>query len=75
MLNKAIRFYAGVVAFAFGAAMASSASMAAATLSASVGGVPVGAGVYESFDSLATTGGLSARGIAVTFSGPGAGSS
>jgi hypothetical protein len=47
--------------------------MAAATLSASVGGVPVGVGVYESFDSLATTGGLSARGIAVTFSGKGAG--
>jgi hypothetical protein len=73
MLNRTIRFYAGVVAFAFGAALAPSASMAAATLSASVGGVPVGAGLYESFDSLAASGGLSARGIAVTFSGPGAG--
>lgn len=73
MLDRAIRFYAGVVAFAFGAAMVSSASMAATTLSASVGGVPVGAGIYESFDSLATTGGLSARGIAVTFSGTGVG--
>lgn len=72
MLNRAIRFYAGVVAFAF-AAIASPASMAAATLNASVGGMPVGAGVYESFDSLAATGGLSARGITVTFSGPGAG--
>lgn len=70
MLNNTIRFYA--VTFALSATMVSSASMAA-LLSASVGGVPVGAGVYENFDSLAGTGGLSAQGITVTFSGPGAG--
>jgi hypothetical protein len=72
MLNKAIRFYAVTAAFAFGAAGMSSASMAAA-LSASVGGVPVGAGVYENFDGLAAAGGLSSQGITVTFSGTGAG--
>ncbi len=72
MLNKAIRFYAVAATFAFGAAGVSSASTAA-VLSASVGGVPVGAGVYENFDSLSAVGGLSAQGIAVTFSGTGAG--
>lgn len=70
MLNNAIRFYA--VTFALSATMVSSASMAA-LLSASVGGVPAGAGVYENFDSLAATGGLSAKGITVSFSGSGAG--
>ncbi len=72
MLNQAIRFYAVAAAFAFGAAGVPSASMAA-VLSASVGGVPVGAGVYENFDSLSAAGGLSAQGITVTFSGTGAG--
>ncbi|MEP6606060.1 MAG: hypothetical protein ABJA60_08070 [Nitrosospira sp.] len=55
--------------FAIGAGGVSSASPAA-VLSASVGGVPVGAGVYESFDSAAS--GFSAQGIMVTFSGTGA---
>lgn len=59
-------------AFALSAAAVSSASMAA-LISASVGGVPVGAGMYENFDNLAGTGGLSAQGIMVTFSGTGAG--
>ena len=73
MLNKATRFYAAAAAaFAFGAAGVPSASTAA-VLSASVGGVPVGAGVYENFDSLSAAGGLSAQGITVTFSGTGAG--
>jgi len=72
MFNKAIGVYAVTAAFAFGAAGVSSAN-AATVLSASVGGVPVGAGVYESFDSLAAAGGLSAQGITVTFSGTGAG--
>lgn len=72
MLNKAIRFYAVTAAFVLGAAMVSSASMAA-LISASVGGAPVGAGMYENFDNLAGTGGLSAQGITVTFSGTGAG--
>ncbi|PTR10492.1 putative secreted protein with PEP-CTERM sorting signal [Nitrosospira sp. Nsp5] len=70
MLNNAIRFYA--ITFALSATMVSSASTAA-LLSASVGGVPVGAGVYENFDNLAGTGGLSAEGITVTFSGTEAG--
>ncbi|MDQ3185184.1 MAG: PEP-CTERM sorting domain-containing protein [Pseudomonadota bacterium] len=72
MLNKTIRVYAVMGAFALSVAGMSSATMAAA-LSASVGGVPVGAGVYENFDNLAATGGLSARGINVAFSGMGAG--
>lgn len=72
MLNRAIRFYAFGMIFAFGASVMSSASMAA-TLSASVGGVPVGAGVYENFDSLTATGGALPHGITVTFSGTGAG--
>ena len=71
MLNKTVRIYATMGIFAFGAVMGSSAS-AAALLSASVGGVPMGAAVYENFDNLAATGGLSANGINVTFSGTGA---
>ncbi len=70
MSSRAIRFYA--VTFALSAAMVSPASMGA-LISASVGGVPVGAGLYENFDGLAATGGLSAKGITVSFSGPGAG--
>ena len=72
MLNKVIRFYAVTAAFALGAAAMPSVSMAA-LISASVGGAPVGAGTYENFDNLAGTGGLSAQGIMVTFSGTGAG--
>ena len=71
MLNRTIRLYAVVTAFAFGAAMGSSASMAA-LISASVGGVPVGAGVYENFDNFGSAGGTS-NGITVSFSGTGAG--
>jgi len=72
MLNKAIKLNALMVALAFGAVVVSSSSMAA-VINASVGGVPAGAGVYESFDSLAATGGLSGQGINVSFSGTGAG--
>ena len=72
MLNRSTKYYAVIAAVTFGTALASTASMAA-LLSASVGGVPVGAGVYENFDGLAATGGLSAHGITVSFSGPGAG--
>lgn len=72
MLNKAIRFYAVTAAFALSAAVVSSVSMAA-LISASVGGAPVGAGMYENFDNLSATGGLSAQGILVSFSGTGAG--
>lgn len=71
MLNRAIRFYAVTMAFAFGATLASSASMAA-LLSASVGGTPVGAAVYENFNNLAATGGVTSNGITVSFSGAGA---
>jgi hypothetical protein len=72
MLSKGFKFYTVTAAFAISAAVASSVSMAA-LISASVGGVPVGADVYENFDSLAGTGGLSAQGLSVTFSGTGAG--
>jgi hypothetical protein len=72
MLNKGFRVYTMTAVFAFSAAVASTDS-AAALISASVGGVPVGAGVYENFDSLAGTGGLSAQGLTITFSGTGAG--
>lgn len=59
-------------ALAFGAALASSVSMAA-VISASVGGAPDSAIFYENFDSLAATGGATTNGITVTFSGTGAG--
>lgn len=72
MLHEAIKFNAVMVALTFGASMTSSTAIAA-LLSASVGGVPVGAAVYENFDSLGAAGGLSANGINVTFSGTGAG--
>lgn len=72
MLNKAIWVYAATVVFALGTTAVSSASVAA-DLSASVGGSPIGAGVYENFDSLAAAGGLSAHGIMVIFSETGAG--
>ncbi len=72
MMNKAIRFYAVSGALAFGAALASSVSMAA-VISASVGGAPDGAFFYENFDSLAATGGATTHGITVNFSGTGAG--
>lgn len=72
MLNRGIRFYAVVGVFAFGAAMASSGSMAA-VINASVGGVPSGAGIYANFDGLAAVGGAAGGGMTVTFSGPGAG--
>jgi hypothetical protein len=72
MLHATIKMNAVLAALAFGATVMSSTGMAA-LLSASVGGVPVGAGTYENFDSLAPAGGLSAKGINVTFSGTGAG--
>ncbi len=72
MLKKATKFDAALLALAFGATAVSSATIAAEPV-ISVGSVPVGAGVYENFDSLAAAGGLSAKGISVTFSGIGAG--
>lgn len=71
MLNRTIGFYAVMMAFAFSAAIGSSASMAA-FISASVGGAPVGAGAYENFDNLGATGGAG-NGLTVSFSGTGAG--
>ena len=55
------------------APVASSASMAATVLSASAGGAPVGAEMYENFDDLPAAGGVTGNGITVTFSGTGAG--
>ncbi|MEO5655415.1 MAG: PEP-CTERM sorting domain-containing protein [Nitrosospira sp.] len=72
MINRAIRFYAVGGVLVFGAALASSVSMAA-VISASVGGAPDSAIFYENFDSLAATGGATTNGITVTFSGTGAG--
>ncbi|WP_177257295.1 PEP-CTERM sorting domain-containing protein [Nitrosovibrio sp. Nv17] len=57
---------------ALGIAIAAPAGMAAATLTASVGGTPAGGAVYESFDTLAATGGVTDSGITVSFSGTGA---
>ena len=71
MINRAIKFYTLVGLFALGAAMPS-ASMAA-LISASVGGVPSGAGTYLNFDSLGATGGAAGGGVTVAFSGTGAG--
>lgn len=58
-------------AFAF-AAMLASTSASAAVISSSVGGVPVGANVYESFDAIGP-GGTTASGITVSFAGTDAG--
>ncbi|WP_339704423.1 PEP-CTERM sorting domain-containing protein [uncultured Sphingosinicella sp.] len=58
-------------AFAF-AAMLASTSASAAVISSSVGGVPVGANVYESFDAIGP-GGTTASGITVSFAGTAAG--
>ncbi|BBE34616.1 PEP-CTERM sorting domain-containing protein [Sphingosinicella microcystinivorans] len=54
------------------AAMLASTSASAAVISSSVGGVPVGANVYESFDAIGP-GGTTASGITVSFSGTDAG--
>ena len=72
MLNREIRFYAAMGVLAFGVVLAP-VSMAAAVISASVGGTPVGAGIYKNFDDLPATGGVIGNGITVAFSGTGAG--
>ena len=72
MVNKAIRFYAVGGVLALGAALTSSASIAA-VISASVGGAPDSAIFYENFDNLGATGGATTNGITVIFSGTGAG--
>jgi hypothetical protein len=41
----------------------------AALISASVGGIPISDAVYENFNNLSSSGGLSSKGIYVTFSG------
>lgn len=70
-INKTIRLYvAGILISGLGAA---ASTTMAATINAAVGGVPTGASIYENFDSLSGTGGTTANGITVTFSGTGAG--
>ncbi len=54
------------------AAMLASTSASAAVITSSVGGVPVGANVYENFDAIGP-GGTTASGITVTFAGTDAG--
>jgi hypothetical protein len=71
MSREASRFDAVVLAIAFSAVVMSSAASAAEPV-ISVGSGPAGASVYENFDGLASSGGLSAKGIHVTFSGTGA---
>jgi hypothetical protein len=71
MFGEAIKFDAAVRALAFGAVVMSSVANATEPV-ISVGSGPAGASVYENFDGLASSGGLSANGIHVTFSGTGA---
>src|SRR5688500_12676364 len=46
-----------------------SSASAAALISASIGGSPTSAAVYENFNNLSSSGGLSSKGIYVTFNG------
>lgn len=70
-INKTIGLYTvGILISSIGAV---ASTTMAATINAAVGGVPTGASIYENFDSLASTGGTTANGISVTFSGPDAG--
>src|SRR6187551_2101953 len=73
MGNKKTGFVVARLAFILSISAASSASMAATTLSAAIGGTPIGEGPYINFDSLAPTGGATDGGITVSFSGMGAG--
>ena len=73
MGNKKTGFVVARLAFILSISAASSASMAATTLSAAIGGTPIGEGPYINFDSLAPTGGATDGGITVSFSGIGAG--
>ena len=73
MGNKKTGFVIARLAFILSISAASSASMAATTLSAAMGGTPFGGGPYVNFDSLAPTGGATDGGITVSFSGMGAG--
>jgi len=73
MGNKKTGFVVARLAFILSISAASSASMAAMTLSAAIGGTPIGEGPYINFDSLAPTGGATDGGITVSFSGIGAG--
>ena len=71
-MRRPMSFYTLASALALDAVLASPASMAA-MITATTGGVPEGAAFYESFDSLASTGGTTIHGITVSFSGTGAG--
>src|SRR6187455_2270504 len=73
MGNKKTGFVIARLAFILSISAASSASMAATTLSAATGGTPIGGGPYVNFDSLAPTGGATDGGITVSFSGIGPG--
>ncbi|SEO34050.1 PEP-CTERM protein-sorting domain-containing protein [Nitrosospira multiformis] len=73
MLDRAIRIYSMASIFAVGVATTSSAGMAA-LITVTAGGVPDGgAALYENFDNLAASGGVTGNGITVSFSGKGAG--
>jgi hypothetical protein len=73
MKNKNNGFLVAEIIFILGISAISSASIAATSLNAAVGGTPVGAGPYLNFDDLAPTGGAVGGGVTVSFSGIGAG--
>jgi hypothetical protein len=73
MGNKKTGLVIARLVFILSLSAASSASIAAATLSATIGGAPTVAGTNVNFDSLAQTGGTTDEGITVSFSGIGAG--
>ncbi|PTR17650.1 putative secreted protein with PEP-CTERM sorting signal [Nitrosospira sp. Nsp2] len=73
MENKTARLIGATMVFILNTAAISSSSIAATTLTAAVGGTPVGTGPYVNFDSLAATGGTVDGGITVSFRGIGAG--
>jgi hypothetical protein len=73
MEHAKIVFVVARLVFILSISAASSASIAATTLSATIGGTPIVAGTYVNFDSLARTGGTTDEGITVSYSGIGAG--
>lgn len=72
MLRRPMVFYTFASALALGAVSAAPPGIAA-MITATPGGAPEGAAFYESFDSLAFTGGMTIHGITVSFNGTGAG--
>ncbi|SEN69079.1 PEP-CTERM protein-sorting domain-containing protein [Nitrosospira multiformis] len=68
MPKKKAMFYVATGVFLATTTLTSSISVAA-LISASVGGIPISDAVYENFNNLSSSGGLSSKGIYVTFNG------